>query len=46
MKKMELMKTIQLIVFGILAVVAIVVVVAGNGRNIRLAMLYSSDPSQ
>ena len=37
MKKMELMKTIQLIVFGILAVVAIVVVVAGNGRNIRLA---------
>ena len=37
MKKMELMKTIQLIIFGILAVVAIVVVVAGNGRNIRLA---------
>ncbi len=37
MKKMELMKTIQLIIFGILAVVAIIVVVAGNGRNIRLA---------
>ncbi|MGI6110659.1 MAG: diguanylate cyclase domain-containing protein [Bilifractor sp.] len=37
MKKMELMKTIQLIVFGILAAAAIVVVVADNGRNLRLA---------
>jgi diguanylate cyclase (GGDEF)-like protein len=37
MKKMDLMKTIQLIVFAILAVVAIIVVVANNGRNIRLA---------
>lgn len=39
MKKMNLVKTIQLLVFGILAAVVIIAVVADNGRNVRVVSL-------
>ena len=39
MKKMDMVKTIELIAFAVIAVIAIVFVVSQNGRNVRVMNL-------